>query len=77
MNTGSPTLQYAVVPVNKGANAYILQPREVGGVLAPMTSQSEKQKEEKKFSQNKVAEFIETRVKELGTSKEMTVGRKH
>lgn len=63
--TGYPTLQNAVDAVNKGANAYILKPFDVGRVLRTLKEQLQKQDEEKKYSQNKVAEFIETRVKEL------------
>ena len=63
--TGYPTLQNAVDAVNKGANAYILKPFDVGRVLRTLKEQLQKQDDEKKYSQNKVAEFIETRVKEL------------
>ncbi len=63
--TGYPTLQNAVDAVNKGANAYILKPFDVGKVLKTIREQLEKQKQEKKYSQDKVAEFIEARVREL------------
>ncbi len=67
--TGYPTLQNAVDAVNKGANAYILKPFDVGKVLKTIKEQLEKQKQEKKYSQDKVAEFIEARVRELDTEK--------
>ena len=67
--TGYPTLQNAVDAVNKGANAYILKPFDVGKVLKTIKEQLEKQKQEKKYSQDKVTEFIETRVRELDTEK--------
>ena len=67
--TGYPTLQNAVDAVNKGANAYILKPFDVGKVLKTIKEQLEKQKQEKKYSQDKVAEFIEARVRELDAEK--------
>ncbi len=63
--TGYPSLQNAVDAVNKGANAYILKPFDVEKVLKTIRDQLTKQETERKFSQEKVTEFIETRVKEL------------
>jgi DNA-binding NtrC family response regulator len=68
--TGYPTLQNAVDAVNKGADAYIMKPFDVEKVMSTIREQLRKQELEKKFSQDKVAEFIETRVKELETGKE-------
>ncbi len=65
--TGYPTLQNAVAAVNKGADAYIMKPFDVEKILQTIKEQLQKQKEEKSFSEAKVAEFIETRVKELET----------
>lgn len=69
--TGYPTLQNAVEAVNRGADAYILKPFDVEKVLATIKIQLKKQEEEKKFSQEKVAQFIEARVKELTIEKEV------
>jgi DNA-binding NtrC family response regulator len=69
--TGYPTLQNAVDAVNKGADAYLLKPFDVEKVLETITLQLKKQQEEKEYSQGKVAEFIETRVKELDLEKEI------
>ncbi len=63
--TGYPTLQNAMEAVNKGADAYILKPFDMDKVLKTIKEQLKKQEEEKRYSQEKVAEFIETRVKEL------------
>jgi DNA-binding NtrC family response regulator len=68
--TGYPTLQNAVDAVNKGADVYILKPFDVDNVLNTIKEQLTKQREEKRYSQDKVAEFIETRVRELETEKE-------
>jgi DNA-binding NtrC family response regulator len=65
--TGYPTLQNAVAAVNKGADAYVMKPFDVEKLLQTIREQLKKQKEEKSYSEEKVAEFIETRVKELET----------
>ena len=70
--TGYPTLQNAIEAVNRGADAYILKPFDMEKVLKTIKEEFRKQQEEKKYSQQKVAEFIETRVKELEVEKEIT-----
>jgi DNA-binding NtrC family response regulator len=71
--TGYPTLENAVAAVNRGADAYILKPFDVEKMLATIREQLQLQNEERKFSQQKVAEFIETRVKELETIDQQVV----
>ena len=68
--TGYPTLQNAVGAVNRGADAYVMKPFDVEKILLTIKDQLKKQSEEKKFSEEKIAEFIETRVKELDTETE-------
>ena len=63
--TGYPSLQNAVEAVNKGADAYILKPFNIDNVLSIVREHLEKQREAKKYSEEKITEFIETRVKEL------------
>jgi DNA-binding NtrC family response regulator len=65
MVTGYPTLQNAIASINRGANAYIVKPFDVDKMLAVIKTQLEEQTKERKFSEDKVAEFIESRVKEL------------
>jgi DNA-binding NtrC family response regulator len=67
--TGYPTLQNAIEAVNRGADAYILKPFNMDKVLATIKEQLRKQEEEMRYSQEKVVEFIETRVKELEAEK--------
>ena len=67
--TGYPTLQNAIEAVNRGADAYILKPFDMEKVLATIKEQLRKYEEEKRYSQEKVAEFIEARVKELEAEK--------
>jgi DNA-binding NtrC family response regulator len=63
--TGYPALQNAIEAVNKGADAYILKPVDVEKLLNTIKEHLKKQQEAKKYSEEKVTEFIETRVKEL------------
>jgi len=63
--TGYPSLQNAVEAVNKGADAYIIKPLNIDEVLALIEKQLKKQREEEKMTEEKVAEFIETRIKQL------------
>lgn len=63
--TGYPTVQNAIDAVNRNADAYLLKPFDMTKVLSTIGEQLRQQEEETRFSQEKVAEFIETRVKEL------------
>ena len=63
--TGYPALENAVYAVNKDANAYLIKPIEIGELLNIIKAQLKKQEEEKKYSQEKVVEFIETRAREI------------
>jgi len=63
--TGYPSLQNAVEAVNKGADAYVLKPVNMNSLLNTIKEHLKKQQEAKKYSEEKVAEFIETRAKEL------------
>jgi len=63
--TGYPTLQNAIEAVNRGADAYIVKPINMDEALKTIREQLRKQAEEKKYSEQKIVEFIETRVKEL------------
>jgi len=70
--TGYPTLQNAVEAVNRGADAYVIKPFDVKKVLKTIEEELIKQQEEKRYSQEKVADFIETRIKELEVEKKLT-----
>jgi len=63
--TGYPSLQNAVEALNKGAHAYIMKPFDMKKVIETVEEQLKLQKEETKFSQEKVTEFVISRVKEL------------
>jgi len=62
--TGYPSLQNAIEAVNRGADGYVLKPINMDNLLNTIREHLKKQKGEKKYSEERVAEFIETRVKE-------------
>jgi DNA-binding NtrC family response regulator len=64
--TGYPTLQNAIQAVNEGADGYILKPMKIDQLLKKIKEHLKKQEKNKKYSEQKVTEFIETRAKELG-----------
>lgn len=63
--TGYPSLENAIEAVNKGADAYIIKPFDMNKLLDMIKAHLKKQQEVKKYSEKKVAEFIETRAREL------------
>ncbi len=64
--TGYPTLQNAVNAVNEHADGYIIKPLNMENLLKTIKKHLKKYYRAKKYSVEKVAEFIETRAKELG-----------
>lgn len=65
MVTGYPSIQNAVEALNRGANAFIIKPLNIDHALAVIEKLLEQQKESLKMTQGKIAEFIETRAKQL------------
>ena len=65
MVTGYPSVQNAISAVNKRADAYLIKPVDVEKLLETVKEQLKLQEEENNFTEMKVAEFIESRVKEL------------
>jgi DNA-binding NtrC family response regulator len=65
MVTGYPSIQNAVAAVNKKANAYIIKPVDIDKLLATVREQIQLQKEDNAFSEQKVAEFVETRIRDM------------
>lgn len=65
MVTGYPTIQNAVMAINKNADAYLLKPVDIEKLLQIVKEQLRAQEEERSFSEEKVAEFIEARVRNL------------
>jgi len=67
--TGYPSLQNAIEAVNKGADGYVIKPFNMDSVLNTIKEHLQKQREEKKYSEEKVREFVETRAAELESRK--------
>jgi DNA-binding NtrC family response regulator len=65
MVTGYPSTQNAIEALNKNADAYLIKPVDIEKLLSTIKEQLKLQEEEKRFSEQKVAEFIESRVKEI------------
>jgi DNA-binding NtrC family response regulator len=65
MVTGYPSTQNAIEALNKNADAYLIKPVDIEKLLNTIKEQLKLQEEEKSFSEQKVAEFIESRVKEI------------
>jgi DNA-binding NtrC family response regulator len=65
MVTGYPSMQNAITALNKNADAYLLKPVNIEKLLSTVKEQLQAQENELKFSEQKVAEFIESRVKEM------------
>ena len=69
MLTGYPSMQNAIAALNKNADAYQIKPIDIEKLLETVKNQLQLQEDERKFSEQKVAEFIESRVKELSINK--------
>jgi len=67
--TGYPSLQNAIEAVNRGADGYIVKPIKMDELLTMITEHLKKQQEARKYTEEKVADFIETRAKELDDHK--------
>jgi len=63
--TGYPSLQNAVKAVNRGANGYLVKPTDLDDLHKMIEKHLKRQEEERRYSEKKVAEFIDSRVKEL------------
>ena len=70
MVTGYPSMENAISSLNKKADAYLLKPVDIEKILHTIKEQLQAQENERKFSEQKIAEFIESRVNEL--TKEQT-----
>jgi len=65
MITGYPSLQNAVEALNRGANAYIIKPLDIDHALSVIENLLQKQRESLKMTQEKIVDYIETRVKQI------------
>jgi DNA-binding NtrC family response regulator len=65
MVTGYPALQNAVEALNMGADAYLMKPVHPQRMLKVVEEKLKEQEEAKSMTEEKVAQWIETRVKKL------------
>lgn len=65
MLTGYPSMNNAIEAVNEHADAFFLKPVAINDLLTKMKELLERQEKENRYSQSKVAEYIETRTKQL------------
>jgi DNA-binding NtrC family response regulator len=70
--TGYPTLENAIEAVNKGADGYIVKPFKTEQLLSAIEEHLKTQGEAQSYSEQKVAEYIETRASALETQKKKT-----
>ena len=63
--TGFPDTETAIKSVNEKADAYLVKPFDPDALLEVIAENLENQKEELKYTQEKVLEYIQHRVKEL------------
>ena len=63
--TGFPALENAVKAINKGVDGYLIKPVNTDELLRFIKEFLEKQKHESEYSQERLAQFVETRFKEL------------
>ena len=63
--TGYPSMQNAIASLNKKAHAYLIKPINIENLLETVKEQLRQQENDREFSEQKIAEFIETRVKEM------------
>ena len=62
--TGYPSMENAIEAVNRGADGYMVKPYTMEELLRKIKEQLQKQREAKKFREEKVKEFIEARAEE-------------
>jgi len=65
MITGYASLQNAVEALNLGADAYVMKPVDPENLLRVINEKLKAQREAEKMSEEKVAEWIETRARKL------------
>jgi len=63
--TGYPALQNAIDAVNMGADGYLVKPVDIDVLLRTIEQELEKRREVKEYGQTKVAEYVETRIREM------------
>lgn len=63
--TGYPSLENAIEAVNRGADGYVLKPFDADKLLTTIKNQLREQREKMKYSEEKIAEYVENRAREI------------
>jgi DNA-binding NtrC family response regulator len=63
--TSYPSIENAIEAVNRGADGYMVKPYDFEDLLRRVKESLQKQEEARRYSEEKVKEYIETRAKEL------------
>jgi DNA-binding NtrC family response regulator len=69
--TGYPALENAIAAVNRGADGYLIKPVNMSTLVEKIEEHLQKQTENMKFGEEKVAQFIEARAKQVGYTPRM------
>ena len=72
MLTGYPSMNNAIAAVNERADAFLLKPIDFEVLLAKISELLKQQKEARVFSENLMVNFIETRIKEVSCTDNVT-----
>jgi DNA-binding NarL/FixJ family response regulator len=70
--TGFPDTETAIKSVNEKADAYLVKPFEPEKLIEVISEKLKQQKDELKYTQDKVLEYIRSRVKELDSQQSMS-----
>jgi len=65
MVTGYPSMSNAIDSVNRKADAFLVKPVDPAVLIQTVKSELKKQEEAQAYSEKKVTQFIETRIKQL------------
>jgi len=65
--TGYPALENAIEAVNRGADGYIVKPYTMESLLSKIKEHLQRHREARKYSEEKVKEFMEARADEYGS----------
>ncbi len=64
--TGYPALENAIAAVNRGADGYLIKPINMTTLVEKIEEHLKKQNEYVKYGEEKVAQFIEARARQVG-----------
>jgi DNA-binding NtrC family response regulator len=69
--TGYPSVQNAVEAVNRGADGFVTKPVNVENLLSNIKEHLKKQEESRHYDEERMQEFVESRLKEQDSKKKM------